>query len=259
MSQSYTTLADFEPWELEAFADGEPLAHVATFVAHHPAAWQAWLAQAEPPLPLTASLFRFDCPTLDQLRGYLWQTANPAVTAEVDTHLPLCPHCSAELTTLRQLVLTTAAANAAAAVATIPLSARLQAWWQQAADNLQIAVAHLVTPLAPGPALPALRSTPAQAGASTADLRLYETDGADISLLVERSATTGAQLAAQIYTTTVPVTASYRLWATTSAAAVSAGGISRTGTFQISGLATGDYQLVIQLGEQLVVIPTLHL
>lgn len=259
MSQSYTTLADFEPWELEAFADGEPLPHVATFVAHHPAAWQAWLAQAEPPLPLTASLFRFDCPTLDQLRDYLWQTAPAAVTAQLDAHLPLCPHCSAELTTLRHLVLTAATKAEAPVTVTAPVSQRLQAWWQRAVEDLQIAVAQLVTPLAPSPALPALRSTPASAEASATDLRLYETVGADISLLVERSATAAAQIAGQVYTATTPTQGSYQLWTTTSPDAVRTGVLSASGAFQLSGLTAGDYQLVIQLGEQLVVIPTLSL
>lgn len=256
MSQSYTTLADFEPWELEAFADGEPLAHVATFVAHHPAAWQAWLAQAEPLPPLTTSLFRFDCPPLDQLRDYLWETTDATTTAQLDAHLALCPHCSAEVTTLRQLVLT---ADAPTSNPVIPVSQRLQGWWQRAVEDLQIAVAQLVTPLTPASALPALRSTPAQAGPSTADLRLYETDGADISLLVDHSTPAAIQLAGQVYTAAASSQASYQLWTTTRSDAVSTGELSASGTFQISGLAAGDYQLVIQLGQQLVVIPTLSL
>lgn len=252
MSKTYVTLNDFEMWELEAFADGESLPHVAAFVAHHAEAWVAWQQQNGQALPFTPLLFRFDCPTTDQLRDYLWQDLGGMQRAQIDGHLAACSHCSAELATLRQLVLTTPSTVTQVVAPQTNLAQRLQAWWQNAADNFQLAVAQLVTPT-PGVALQPLRSE----GRATAML-LYETAGVDISLMIERDGDTGHQIAGQLYTTDTVAAGTFQLWGTT-VANMNEGMIDENGTFHIAQLTAGDYQLILRLATQTVVIPTLNL
>ena len=251
MSKTYVTLNDFEVWELEAFADGESLPHVAAFVARHAEEWAAWQQNGKA-LLFTAALFRFDCPTTDQLRDYLWQDLAGTQRAQIDLHMAGCPHCSAELATLRQLVLTTPSTVTQVVAPQTNLAQRLQAWWQNAADNFQLAVAQLVTPT-PGVALQPLRSD----GRATAML-LYETASVDISLMIERDGGKGHQIAGQLYTTDTVATGSFQLWHATSAT-MKEGKIDENGTFHIAELTTGDYQLILRLATQTVVIPTLNL
>lgn len=252
MSKTYVTLNDFETWELEAFADGESLPHVAAFVAHHAAAWAAWQRQNGQAQPFTPLLFRFDCPTTDQLRDYLWQDLGGMPRAQIDGHLAACPHCSAELATLRQLVLTAPSTVTQGTVPQTNLTQRLQEWWQNATDNFQLAIAHLVTPT-PGVALQPLRSD----GRATAML-LYETAGVDISLMIERDRDNGHQIAGQIYTVDAAATGTFQLWGATPAT-INEGTIDENGTFHIAQLSAGNYQLVLRLATQTVVIPTLNL
>ena len=252
MSKTYVTLNDFEMWELEAFADGESLPHVAAFVAHHAEAWVAWQQQNGQALPFTPLLFRFDCPTTDQLRDYLWQDLGGMQRAQIDGHLAACSHCSAELATLRQLVLTTPSTVTQVTAPQANLAQRLHAWWQNAADHFQLAVAQLVTP-APGVALQALRSD-----TRATPILLYETAGVDISLMIKQDGGNGHQLAGQLYTADAVAAGTFQLWHATSAT-MKEGKIDENGTFHIAELTTGDYQLILRLATQTVVIPTLNL
>lgn len=252
MSKVYVTLNDFEMWELEAFADGASLPHVAAFVARHAEEWAAWQRQNGQTLPFTPLLFRFDCPTTDQLRDYLWQALAETPRAQIDHHLAACPHCSAELATLHQLVLTAPTTVTQETAPQANWTQRLQAWWQSAADNFQLAVAQLVTP-PPGVALQPLRSNE-----RATTMLLYETAGADISLMIEQDGGNGHQLAGQIYTVDAVVTGTFQLWGATPAT-MHEGTLDENGTFHIAQLTPGNYQLLLRLATQTVVIPTLSL
>jgi hypothetical protein len=45
---------------------------------------------------LRALLYRFDCPSADDLRDYYWEMLPPEQTNKIAAHLQICPLCSAE-------------------------------------------------------------------------------------------------------------------------------------------------------------------
>ncbi|HFD39670.1 MAG TPA: hypothetical protein ENJ31_07490 [Anaerolineae bacterium] len=102
MNQNQTCVApdEIEDWALQAYVDGEPLPAVADHLRRCPACaakaealrrWEGRLAQR---------LHRFDCPTLDDLRAFVWRALAPARRQPLADHLAVCLPCQDEVAAL---------------------------------------------------------------------------------------------------------------------------------------------------------------
>lgn len=256
MNQRYTTLDDFQPWELEAYVDGEELPHLAEFLAHHPAALAALQQEQARSHRLRHALYRFDCPSPETLHAYHWDELSRDTRNQIAVHLQQCPQCSTELADLQAFVGEPLAAATLQEAITPPsggLVEQLQAWF----DQVRVVVATLVTPGGPQFAGVALRNEPSAATAPVT--LLFEADDADVSLIAHRQLDGAYRVDGQLFSTTALSDTRYVLTSAKAASPALTGNVDTTGHFVISRVATGTYQLVIQLSDRAIVIPNLTL
>ncbi len=140
---------EIEDWELEAYVDGEADDRVRAHVEKCPYCAAQARARRRWQLNLTRRLYRFDCPSTNELLDFCWHDLSAPEARRVSAHLETCGHCRAEVAALRQVIVeeeTKEAPNES---------------WEQVKDTLRaikVTVAHL---LSPAPALaPALRGLP---------------------------------------------------------------------------------------------------
>jgi anti-sigma factor RsiW len=260
MNKVYTSLDDFADWELEAYADGEPLPHVAAFFAQHPAAYQAWQKGQQRAAAVKAALHRFDCPPPDHLRAYIWHELSTVARQQFEAHLQFCPHCAAELASLQAFL----QADASPVPTSAAAPAARQGLWEQLqkmVEQVQLTIATLVTPTTPQLAGIALRNEPISAGApsSRQTTFLFETETVAISLLVERTSIDALQVAGQLLSVAPFGVGMARITAADPAVAPQVTQVDDVGNFVFSDLPLGSYQIVITLPEQTIVIPSLNL
>ncbi len=259
MKKQYRSLADFAAWELDAYADGEAMPHVAAFLAQNPTAQAAWLQQQKRSAQLQHVLHRFDCPDPEQLRDFFLNLLPSAEQHTLASHVQQCPHCSAELVYLQSFMLEDDPSWQIHPIvtATAPTFAdRIQAL----ADQMRLVIATLVTPLTPPMATVALRgaATPAQASESPTTL-LFEAEGADISLVVEKTAGGLLNLSGQIFTLEPDAPTAGKLVAANPMLAPLPIAVDEAGTFVLHGVPSGVYQLLLFSPQQAIVAPNLVL
>ncbi len=261
MQPEYRSLDDFAAWELDAYADGEPLPHVAAFVAQQPAAWQQWQQAHQWGNALKQTLHRFDCPSPADLHAYHWQELSAAARQSVEDHVHLCVGCARELQQL-QAFLDEPATSSQPVLVQPPQPDPLQRFWEQLqtlADRVQLVVATLV-PTTPALAGVALRSdsTPMLQRKQSTTL-LFDAGEAAISLVLQEEATGTLRLAGQLLTAVATEGGLGKLSAAHNPEVVSQSLIDDTGNFVMATLQPGTYQLVLMLPEQAIVVPNLHL
>jgi hypothetical protein len=87
---------EIKDWQLDAYRDGER----DPAVVRHVARCSACAGQVAAPDPtdrrLSAALFRFTCPTVDDLLHYQWGWLPQTQATAVAQHIADCPHCAAE-------------------------------------------------------------------------------------------------------------------------------------------------------------------
>ncbi|MCP4537504.1 MAG: hypothetical protein GY832_10190 [Chloroflexi bacterium] len=88
---------EIEPWQLDAYRDGVRDPAVIAHIRRCPACAHR-IATPEPvDNRLSAALFRFTCPTVDDLMNYHWGFLSQGQAANVAKHLVDCPHCAKEV------------------------------------------------------------------------------------------------------------------------------------------------------------------
>jgi hypothetical protein len=264
MSHEYTSLDDFQAWELEAYADGEALPHVAAFFEANPAIKSIWLRQRKLEAQLNSVLYRFDCPSPETLQAYYWRELPTTASNQFENHLQQCPLCRAEMASLQGFMRETApAAQAEPALRphsqnSFPQNLLLRA--QEFADQMRLVIANLVPPVAPQFATVALRgdSVPRLQGAAQTSL-LFEADDTDISLLVQKEQAGTLRLAGQLFASDLPTNTFCKLVPASLEEVPVQAQVDDTGNFVINQLQPGAYQLVILLQHQSIVVPNLIL
>lgn len=259
MKKQYRSLDDFAAWELDAYADGETMPHVAAFLEQNPAVKANWLQQQARSAQLQHALHRFDCPDPEQLRDFFWHMLPKREQQALASHVQQCPHCSAELAHLQSFIGQADPAwqaQPAAAPSASTLAERIQAL----ADQMRLVIATLVTPLTPQMATVALRgaATPAQLTESPNNL-LFEAEGADINLTVEKDAQGLLNLAGQIFTLEADAPTGGKLVAADPTLAPQPIVVDEAGTFVLAGVPAGAYQLLLFFPQQAIVVPNLVL
>jgi hypothetical protein len=229
-------------WELVAYADGEALEHV----AEHLKRCAACRARLETYRTLEQSLrerlYRLDCPSPDALRAYYWGHLPDGEQARIETHLETCPHCATELAELEQFV----ASERETPTGTLLDRARV------AAERARLAVARLVSP-SPNLA-PALRG-------ETREVLLFEADDVALSLNLEQETTGRYTLFGQILSPEPADTVGGQVEVSFQGEdrAPVRTAVDANGGFALPDLCPGVYQLVADLPDRRVVVPTLTL
>ncbi|MCE7984719.1 MAG: hypothetical protein DYG89_26405 [Caldilinea sp. CFX5] len=255
MSQPYRSLADFEPWEVEAYLDGEDLPHLAEFLARNPAAAAALRREQAQQRRLQSTLYRFDCPSPATLQAYAWGELPAHTHQAVAHHLQQCPQCSGELAARRAFA---AEALPMTAAQPAPSQPGLLEQLQGLAEQVRLVVATLVTPRGPQLAGVALRSAAATATATPMQL-LFEADNTDVSLLIQQGARGAYRIDGQLFAPAALTDTYFTLAGATPDALPLTGAVTATGAFTQTDLPAGVYQLIIKLPDRAIVIPNLTL
>jgi anti-sigma factor RsiW len=231
-----------QDWELEAYADGEALPHVAEHLERCPAC-RAWLEERVAfERRLRSLLYRLDCPSPDLLRDYHWDYLPSDERRQVETHLDACPHCAAELADLVEFV----------AVDEEKPTSTLLARARQAAEQVRLVVAQLASPgLSPAPVL----------RGETREVLLFEAGDVALSVNLEQEDTGAYTLFGQVLSPEpiLPGGSYARLTAREDGMMSVQTLLDANGGFALPVLHPGVYQLVVHLPEQRIVAPTLAL
>ncbi|MBX3010814.1 MAG: hypothetical protein KF832_04870 [Caldilineaceae bacterium] len=257
MNKEYHSLADFAAWELEAYADGESLPHVAAFFAQQPTAWRQWLQEQRWTSTLRSTLYRFDCPTPATLLAYHQHALAATEQQPLVDHLRLCPLCTQELAQLQRFL-----PEAAAPATTVQPDWRqlLGQPLQALAERMELVVARLMPPTAPALAGAALRSAAMPTlPQNTPTTLLFEAGDTAISLMIQPESTQTLRLAGQLLTLAPTNQGIATLSAAPPADAVIQTAIDAMGNFVVETLAPGTYQLALILPAQAIVVPNLQL
>ncbi|MEZ4864567.1 MAG: hypothetical protein R3C14_24845 [Caldilineaceae bacterium] len=250
-------LDDLPAWALEAYLDGEPAPDLAEVLTQNPTLQRELEEQEEFAATLQSMLYRFDCPSPQQLRAYHWQELNTAATDQVRAHLALCTHCSTELAALAEFV----PAPKASPLSHLPKLAlnELRERVDEALAKLQIVVATLVTPLTPATSGVALRSEAATSGAQSAPpaVLLFEAENADLSVMVQPAKDDTRHLAGQLLATAPIEPKVVRLVPADEQLPTVTADLEPTGAFTFEQVQPGHYQLMVHAAEQTILIPDL--
>ncbi|HET8629404.1 MAG TPA: zf-HC2 domain-containing protein [Thermomicrobiales bacterium] len=225
------------PEDLLAYADGDAPPTIVEHVRACPACAAVAAGYAAAQRHLRRRLYRFDCPSPQELGDYELGLLPPAERTRVAAHVVACPHCADELRTLRDFL---AGEPAALTRPTGPLR-RL--------------VATLLEP-APGAAYAGLR------GADDATAQTYQAGGVTIALDTQFDRRRGRGALTGLLWQEDPAAADL---AGAAATLLAPDGATRTtalddvGNFAFDDLAPGRYQVEVTLGDQLVTIPELRI
>ncbi|GEM_PF-1402405 len=265
MKNEYVSLDDFAAWELEAYADGEALPHVAEFFEKQPAAWQKWRRDQQWGSAFKAKLHRFDCPMPEQLLAYQRHELAAPAHQQLEAHLRLCTSCALEVQHLRAFLHeeSTPLLPVQSVSTQITQTAQPPTLWgqlQALADQVQLVVATLVPSTTPHFAGVALRSDgPPTLQRSRQTTLLFDAGEAAISLLLQEESTGALRLVGQLLTP-LPIGAGLsKLSAAHATDVVIQAPINDTGNFVIEPLQPDFYQLVLMLPDQAIVVPNLQL
>ncbi len=219
--------------EILAYVDGDAPEHVAEHVRRCPACRAEAGRLAELQGRLRQALYRFDCPDPHALGEYALEILDPRQRAQVAAHVIACPHCTAELQTLRTFL----------AIEPEPPAGLV--------ERLRRVVATLVAPPT-APAYAGLRGSAAP-GAQT-----YR--GGDVTITLSTARGTRRLLLAGLVTRDRggPETVAG------GEATLASGDVSRReriddlGNFTFDAVAPGRYRLEVRLADQVLVIEELQ-
>lgn len=232
-----------QTWELEAYADGENLPHVAEHLERCPACRTQVAGYRALEQKLGQLLYRSDCPPPDQLRMYHDDELSAEEKSRIKEHLIVCPHCALELENLIRAL-------------AIESSVSWREEMKQALQSGQqsgLSMAHLVEPAPQSP--PALRG-------ETQEVLLFEVGELVLSLNLEQDEVGAYTLFGQLLSSTpIQVSENYaRLRASYSASpTVEKAPLDANGSFVLPNLSPGIYQLVVDIPGLHIVVPDLTL
>lgn len=241
--------AEYEPWELEAYADGEDMPRVKFHLEKCDSCRTQLQRIKYIDSGLTASFFRFDCPPLDTLYDYHQNDIAASERASIKLHLDLCPHCVEESQRIRefdQIENVAPVQNEA-----ISLLDRLTERVEDVSQNVSITIASLFTPQNSAGAAPAFR------GDVQKTQLLFKAEETMISLSLDTEQRRTAEITGQVLSSdNVGEDARFRL---VSADQEFTGAVNAAGVFTIADVQKGLYQLTLHLASQTIVIPNLSI
>lgn len=252
MNQPQMTLAAFEPWEIEAYLDGETTPRLAAYLANNPAAISLLRAEQARTSTLRKALYRFDCPSPLTLQAYALGELATLVHRQVATHLPTCPQCTAEFASLQAVVDEPAMAPNRALLLTT-LQENFNETMQTLVAGMRMIVATLVSSGAPPLAGVALRG----ASVTPAPAQLFTTDEVEIMIMTHQQSKDRYSVDGQLFTAMPLTNATFTLTPDEQESAMITGAIDNSGVFVVNDLPPGIYQFVFVLLDQVVVIPNL--
>jgi anti-sigma factor RsiW len=226
------------PEDLLAYADGDAPPTIVEHIRACPACAAVAAGYAATQRRLRRSLYRFDCPSPQELGDYELGLLPPTERTRVAAHVVACPPCADELRTLRDF-----------------LASEPAELTRPAAGTLRRLVATLLAP-APGTAYAGLR------GADDATAQTYQAGGVTIALDTQFDPRRGRGALAGLLWHEDPAAADL---AGAAATLLAPDGATRTtalddvGNFAFDDLAPGRYQVEVTLGDQLVTIPELRI
>ena len=201
-------------------------------------------------LNLRRRLYRFDCPSPATVRDYYWADLPPAEHRALDGHLAHCPQCTAELHDLVRFV------GAETARTSQPASDQLDV-----IARLRVIVARLTTPASGSFALSGLRGKLSRGEPGA--VYLFEADELAVTVSVERAEHGRLTLTGQVLPSAgspldfTDGTVSLSRFETAPVMVTAA--LDPNGNFALTDVLPGDYQLVVNLHDGEVVIPSLNL
>ncbi len=224
-------------WELEAYASGEDLPHVAEHLERCPvcrrrvADYRAWEHR------LNRILYRFDCPSPDQLRLYYWDQLSSSEQSRIERHLEVCPPCAAELAEMIEDTETVSESMERA---------------RQAAGEADLVLAQSAAP--ERQFIPILRG-------ETREVLLFEVDDAALSINLEQEDNGAYTLFGQLLLSdpTLSVEGYARIRAYHADFPPVRSILDVNGGFALSDLLPGIYQLVVDAPDLHIVVPNLTL
>lgn len=256
MNHQYTTLADFQPWELEAHFDGEAMPHLAEFLARNSAALAELKQEQVRMVQIRTALYRFDCPAPETLQAYHWGELDDSARRRLATHLQECPPCNTELAAFAAFMAEPVTAPTTQATLD-PAQPGIRQQLQELLAQVRIVVATLVTPTGPPLVGVALRGDPSLSASSP--MLLFEADDTDVSVTAYKLVDGAYRVDGQVLTPAPLTSARYVLTSANPDADPVIGDVSSTGSFGVARLHGGLYQLVIKLPDRAIVVPNLTL
>jgi len=234
-----------EAWELEAYLDGQADPEVQEHVAQCMLCQSQVAAYRALDRQLTQRLYRFNCPSLDQLRDFCGQMVSLDIAAGIARHLDLCPHCQTETAALRRV-------RAALLLQPAPRSPARE-WWSEAkskAEQVRTIVAQVLAP-APRPAF-ALR------GVAVSNL-VYQAE--DMLVAINPVGTMhGYVLTGQV------LTANQETWANARAClldtegnSVAVASLDETCSFALPDVSAGRWAILIRGDKIEIVLPEVNI
>lgn len=219
--------------DLQAYAQGEILPEIAAHVADCLVCQEKVITYRQLYSNVQSFLWRQDCPPVEILQdfqaGYLAEKKN-----SIEAHIAVCPHCQAELSEFTPLKDEEDDKSVRVLV-------------EQLLSNVRLVIGQLVQPV--DGLRPALRG-------ETREVLLFEAGETAVSLNVEPTENNCFTLHGQLLTTQA-FTGKARLTTPYQPALEST--LSPTGTFSLSSIPSGHYQLTITLPEQQIVLPALSI
>lgn len=254
-----TAISDFEPWELEAFAEGVDMPDVAAFTKKNPAIWAAWLTKYQQAEQRYITLQRFDCPSPDTLRDYYWDELTSTEYQRITAHLQTCFSCTKELQSLTDSLAEQTLAPPKTLASMLP-AFNLGERFQEFSEQMRLLVAELVTPLNPLLVSSALRSD------STSGLDrerpttlIFEAEEIDISLVIQKENDDRLTVSGQILTPVDGSTCKLKITNVDAAIDEQQLFVDKIGAFQVNHLRPGKYRFVFLLLNTSIVIPNITL
>ncbi len=136
-----------EDWEIEAYLDGVPNPRVSAHLAECPACAAGVRALLALRQALTEKLYRFDCPSVDELRDFIWGYIPQERGKEIREHLRLCFSCRTEAMALHRAKLEEETRSS------VSLLELIRTWLQRIAEDVQLVVMQIIAPPSWQPAL----------------------------------------------------------------------------------------------------------
>jgi hypothetical protein len=230
------------PGDLMAYADGDAPANLAEHVAQCPFCAAEAAALRRVSRRLRQALFRFDCPSPQILGEYHLDLLSPEERTRIAAHELECPHCAAELQTLRSFL-------DAPLVGQDTTPAVMPGFAAAAMGGLRRVVAPLLTPPA-APAYAGLR------GAAEDTVKTYQAGDLTITLTATPAARHG-----RVSLTGLLLSESAGLdeFAGAEVRLIAPGGAPETtevddlGNFVFDDLVPGAYRVELELEDRIVI------
>jgi len=240
---------EYEPWELEAYADGEEMPQIRSHLERCRSCQIQLQRNTYLDSGLTASFYRFDCPSLDVLYDYHHSDVSDQKRAHIESHLQFCPPCAKEC----QRFLELEQVGNLDVIHNEPSSLinKLTETVEGVTQNFGIAIATLISPQESVAAVPLFR------GDQRGKQLLFTADEAMVSLSLNAATSKTFEISGQVLNTNIDDTnARFRF---VSEDREISGAINTAGVFNIKDVQKGFYQLSLYMVSQTIIIPNLQI